>query len=458
MTQRWIPHTGLLLVCAAFMTAGCASLDHAHETKDAHPGLQSNAHESLTSLPAPEDKIVTAVYQFRDQTGQYKAKQRGSSFSRAVTQGATSILVKSLKDSDWFRPIERQGLSNLTQERDIIRSIRQQYEQGSSQQLSPLLYAGVLLEGGIIGYDTNTITGGGGIRLGGVGGSGTFRRDQVTVYLRAVSTQTGEILKTVHTTKTIVSQELNGGAFRFVASNLVLETEAGMTYNEPTTMAVTEAIDASVRDLVVEGLKDKIWGGRQDSTTRDSLIQRYERRKKMAARRDYFDRLLQPDNRPGLGLAVGGGGLLYQGDYQDPEANPSVSLGLRAPLSSRLALGLEGTLGRLNAAENRFETTALSTNLQLTYYFVPRVQFTPFLRLEGGVQSQSPHSFRFGDTAFLQGGASLGVEYMATNRLGLSAAVGAQYAADDGLDGAIVGTYHDSIWQANVGLTYYGLF
>ncbi len=455
--QRLLP-IGIALACAALLTAGCASMDHAFETKDAHPGLQSNAHDQLTDLPAPDNKIVTSVYQFRDQTGQYKAKEQGSSFSRAVTQGGTSILVKALKDSDWFRPIERKGLSNLVKERDIIRSIRQQYQGKKAEQLSPLLYAGVILEGGIIGYDTNVITGGSGLRLAAIGGSGEYRQDQVTVYLRAVSTQTGEVLKTVHTTKTILSQKLDGGAFRYVDADLLLETESGISYNEPTTMAVTEAIEASVRALIVEGLKANIWGGRQDSTTRASLIQRYEQKKKLASRRDYFDRLLQPGNRPGLGIEVGGGGLLYQGDYKNPQANPSVSLGLRGTLTPHWALGVEGTLGRLNAAANRFETTALSTNLQLTYYFVPRVQFTPFVRLKGGVQSHSPYSFQFGETAFLQGGASVGVEYMFSNQLGLSAALGAQYAADDGLDGATVGSYHDSIWQADVGLTYYGLF
>ena len=458
MDRRFLFPIGVALACAALLTAGCASMDHAFETKDAHPGIQSNAHEPLADLPAPDDKIVTAVYQFRDQTGQYKAKERGSSFSRAVTQGGTSILVKALKDSDWFRPIERKGLSNLVKERDIIRSIRSQYQDEKAQQLSPLLYAGVILEGGIIGYDTNVMTGGGGFRLAALGGSGEYRQDQVTVYLRAVSTQTGAVLKTVHTTKTILSQKLDGGAFRYVDADLLLETESGISYNEPTTMAVTEAIESSVRSLIVEGLKAGVWGGRQDAATRDSLIQQYEQRKKLASRRDYFDRLLQPDNRPGFGIEVGTGGLLYQGDYKNPQTNPAVSLGLRSTITPRWALGLEGTLGRLNAAENRFETTALSTNLQLTYYFVPRVQFTPFLRLEGGVQSQSPHSLTFGETAFLQGGASVGIEYMVNSRLGLSTSIGAQYAADDGLDGAVVGTYHDSIWQANVGLTYYGLF
>ena len=459
MSQRRFFLLGLAWACAVLLTSGCASVDHAFETKEAHPGLQSTAHSSLANLPAPDNKIVTAVYQFRDQTGQYKAKERGSSFSRAVTQGGTSILVKALRDSDWFRPIERKGLSNLVRERDIVRSIRQQYQGDQAERLSPLLYAGVILEGGIIGYDTNVISGGGGVRLAAIGGSGEYRQDQVTVYLRAVSTQTGEVLKTVHTTKTILSQKLDGGAFRYVDADLLLETEAGISYNEPTTMAVTEAIDASVQALIVEGLKAGIWGGRQDPATRDSLIQRYEEQKKRAARRDYFDRLLQPDNRPGLGIEIGGGGLLYQGDYQDSQARPSVLVALRTSVAPRWALGVEGTLGRLNAAANRFEITSLSTDLQLTYYFVPRARVTPFLRARAGVITDlDTEPYTFGETAFLQGGASVGLEYMATRRLGLSASIGARYVADDALDGATVGSYHDSIWQANLGLTYYGLF
>jgi len=448
---------GIVLACAVLVAAGCASMNHAFETREAHPGLESTAHEAMTDLPAPQEKVVAAVYQFRDQTGQYKPKERGSSFSRAVTQGGTSILVRALKDSDWFRPIERKGLSNLVKERDIIRSIRSQYDQGNSQQLSPLLYAGIILEGGIIGYDTNVITGGGGFRLAAVGGSGEYRQDQVTVYLRAVSTQSGEVLKTVHTTKTILSQKLDGGAFRYVGTDLLMETEAGISYNEPTTMAVTEAIETSVRNLVVEGIRDGLFTPR-DSTAARTAIAAYEDRTDRAARRDYFDRLLRPDNRPGLGLEVGGSGRLYQGDYVAPKARPAVSLAVRAPITSRWAVGLEGLLGRLRAADGRFNPMVLTTTAQLDYYFVPEARVTPFLRAEGGVQSHYPYSYRFGDTAFVQGGASLGLEYMIDDRLGLSTSIGAQYAVSDDVDGQAVGSYHDSIWRADVGLTYYGLF
>ena len=443
---------GAILVFAVG-TGGCVSMDHAFDTKEAHPGIESTAHESLTNLPQPADKVVTAVYQFRDQTGQYKPKQQGSSFSRAVTQGGTAILLKALKDSDWFRPIERKGLSNLTQERDIIRSIRSQYQQQNPQQLSPLLYAGILLEGGIIGYDSNVITGGGGLRIGGVGGSGTFRRDQVTVYLRAVSTQTGEILKTVHTTKTVISQELDGGVFRFIAPNLQLEAEAGMTFNEPTTMAVTEAIDASVRSLVLEGIRDGLFTP-QDSGQARQAIADYERTRGRADRRDYFDRLLQEDNRPGLGLSAGGMVTRYQGDYRNPQPHPTGSLGLSLPLSDHWAIGAQGSYGGLGT-EQTFDTSVLSTTLQATYRFAPDARFTPFLRAGAGVISRLPHNYTFGENAFLQGGARIGGEYMVQRRLGLSASLGATYAADDGLDGATVGRYHDSIWKASIGLTYY---
>ncbi|MEF8866835.1 MAG: CsgG/HfaB family protein, partial [Salinibacter sp.] len=433
-----------LLTGAILLLGGCASMDPAFETRDAHPGLESTVHDSMTMLPQPASPVVTAVYQFRDQTGQYKRKERGSTFSRAVTQGGTAILMDALADSDWFRPIERKGLSNLTQERDIIRSIRQQYEGDRAQPLSPLLFAGILLEGGIIGFDSNVISGGGGFRLFSIGGSGEYRRNQVTVYLRAVSTQTGEVLKTVHTTKTIISQQLQGSATRFIAPNLFLETEAGISYNEPKTLAVTEAIDAAVRDLTIEGMRDGLFSPADTAAAR-AVIDRYEESKARAAQRDYFDRLLQPDNRSGLGVEVGGGGNILQGDVQGTSFNPSGALALRYPLSPRWALGLQNTAGRISAAGD-FGETVLSTELNMTYYFAPRAQFTPFLRASGGVVTQFPEPYRLTNTASLLGGGSVGVEYMVNEDLGVSTAFEVRYTIDDALDNERVGSFNDSLW------------
>ena len=76
----------------------------------------------MLNLPEPKGKVAVAVYGFRDQTGQYKPSP-DSSFSTAVTQGASSILVRALKLSGWFTPVERENLQNLLTERKIVRAI-----------------------------------------------------------------------------------------------------------------------------------------------------------------------------------------------------------------------------------------------------------------------------------------------------------------------------------------------
>src|SRR3546814_10992407 len=85
------------------------------------------------------------------------------------------------------------------------------------QALPPLLFAGILLEGGIIGYDSNTKSGGLGARFLGIGGSTQYREDTVTVYLRAVSVKTGEVLSTISVRNSIASIGLAANTFRYVA-------------------------------------------------------------------------------------------------------------------------------------------------------------------------------------------------------------------------------------------------
>ncbi|MAT38316.1 MAG: hypothetical protein CL946_01790, partial [Ectothiorhodospiraceae bacterium] len=235
--------------------AGCGSYMTPLRTQRATVGAQTQITHELTLLPEPSDKIVAAVYKFRDQTGQYKAMEAGSSFSTAVTQGATSILLKALEESGWFTPIEREGLSNLLNERKIIRSSRANLapDEGDVPQLPPLLFAGVILEGGIISYDTNILTGGAGLQYFGAGASGKYRQDRVTVYLRAIATKSGRVLKTVYTSKTILSQMVDVGVFRFVKFQRLLEAETGYSFNEPPEMCVREAIEKAVLALVVEG-------------------------------------------------------------------------------------------------------------------------------------------------------------------------------------------------------------
>ena len=453
-----LPSRLLFLLVAAVVLSGCAHYTAPFETKPAHPGLQSTAEPALADLPPPSDKVVVAVYRFRDQTGQYKAVEQGSSFSTAVTQGATSILVRSLEASGWFTPIEREGLSNLLNERQIIQSIRQQHSGSDGEDLGPLpplLYAGVMLEGGIIGYDTNVITSGGGVRYFGIGGSGQTRQDQVTIYLRAVSTQSGRVLKTVHTTKTILSQKVDGGAFLYVDQDRILETEAGYSFNEPPVLAVTEAIDDAVRSLVLEGVRDNLWSAAPDAGAQvTAALAQYDVEKDQSTRRDYFDRLLVSDARPGLGLGVRGGAQRYQGDYLNPQVRPSVELTLRYPFAERWAAGLTLGAGQI-AADEVFDELSGTAALDLTYFLLPHDDVTPYLQVGGGLRTSDTGLLRFGENLFPEFKARIGVEVLASSRLAVDLSAGTSYTLQDELDGVVLGRYDDSVWSARIGFTYY---
>ena len=239
----------ILFLAAMLLQFACAPMmKQPMQTSEARLGANSKASEETDLLPEPKEPVVVAVYKFRDQTGQYKPSEIGANWSTAVTQGATSILLESLEESGWFMPIEREGLSNLLNERKIIRSSRaafsaQDPDGEQSQLLPPLLFAGIILEGGIISYESNVMTGGAGLRYFGAGANGQYREDRVSIYLRAISTSNGRILKTVHTSKTILSQKLDAGVFRYVSLKRLLEAEVGFTFNEPAGIAVQEAID-----------------------------------------------------------------------------------------------------------------------------------------------------------------------------------------------------------------------
>jgi curli production assembly/transport component CsgG len=242
--------------------AGCANLDKIEKdpvgTSDNVSTLApvSKTHYDLRNLPKSKGKITASVYGFRDQTGQYRPAP-SSSFSTAVTQGAASILVKALLDSDWFVPVEREGLNNLLTERKIIRAANSQ--SGKKDTLSPLLSANILLEGGIVAYDTNVKTGGAGARYLGIGASEQYRMDQVTVNLRAIDIRSGRVLGSVSTSKTIFSVQLDTGVFKFIRAQKLLELEAGYSNNEPVQLCVTDAIESSVIHLIAQGLQNDSW-------------------------------------------------------------------------------------------------------------------------------------------------------------------------------------------------------
>lgn len=253
----------------------------------------TEVQRDLIYLPPPPAPVAIAVYGFNDQTGQLKPSENLQSLSRAVTQGATSMLVQALRDAgngNWFTVVERERLDNILKERQIIREMRGRYlgeEQTPTSVLPSLLFAGILLEGGIIGYDTNVETGGIGARMLAIGSSAQYRTNTVTVYLRAISVKTGEVLSNVVTHKTVASVALNSNVFKFVTFDELLEFEAGVSSNEPTTIAVQAAIEKAVYALVMEGAKPgqrQLWNF-NDKTAGELLLAKYtdEKRRIMSA-------------------------------------------------------------------------------------------------------------------------------------------------------------------------------
>jgi len=229
--------------------------------------VQLPSYIQLLDLPPAEQMPVVAVYKFADLTGQRKPKDNIADFSTAVTQGASTLVIDALKTAGqgkWFRVVERCGLDHLVRERQIIRSARQDFAkqegQEKFQELDSLLFAGIIIEGGIIGYDTNIKSGGRGARYLGIVYTKQYRQDVVTVSIRAISVLSGEVLLNVQTRKTILSYGKSGDVFRFYEQGTELvEYEDGVGNNESVTYATRSAIEAGVLELIHQGHRRGYW-------------------------------------------------------------------------------------------------------------------------------------------------------------------------------------------------------
>lgn len=254
MLKRLFP-----IIAISILVAGCQTTKTVSEQPELAPAPVPVIAE-IPELDGP--KIPIAVYEFTDKTGQRKPNERFSQLSSAVTQGAEVYVIDALKNignETWFIVLERNSLQNLTKERQLIRSTAETFDDGKSP-LKALKYAGLMIEGGVVGYDSNITSGGIGARYFGIGASTEYRSDQITVAMRIVSVQTGEILLTVLTQKTILSHSSGGDVFRFLdLGTKALEVEAGYAVNEPTSYAVKAAIEAAVAELVKQGETKGFW-------------------------------------------------------------------------------------------------------------------------------------------------------------------------------------------------------
>jgi len=205
---------------------------------------------------------IVAVYKFQDLTGQRKSIDGYASFSSALTQAPETYLIRALKQSGFFRVVERVGIDHLTRERQIIRSTRDKFDDETEQL--PLLFAGIIVEGGVVDYNTNLLTGGIGARYLGIGNSKQYREDTVVVSIRLVSVSTGEVLIENLTTKTILSVGLSNDFFRYIANGTKLvEFESGNAMNESKSIALQSAIEIGIVNIIGQGEAKGYWSFRE---------------------------------------------------------------------------------------------------------------------------------------------------------------------------------------------------
>lgn len=442
------------------LSTACTPMVHQPmKTTSAQLGNESRKFTALKSLPAPKEKIIAAVYKFRDQTGQYKNTEIGSSWSTAVTQGATSILIRTMEESGWFVPIEREGLPNLLNERKIIRSSRATYgsNESNADLLPPLLYAGVLLEGGIISFDSNVLTGGAGARYLGISSSGQYREDRVTIYLRAVSTVNGKILKTIYTSKTILSQKVDVGVFKFVAPNKILEAEVGFTFNEPAEMAVREAIEKAVIGLVIEGIDEGLWATNTLSEQDSLTIQSYKQERESKQITDPFGSAIN-QRRGTVGVNAFGGIGVLKGDYQQGGLNQGAQVGVECFAQHPISIGINFFYAKLGN-EKGYQGDVLGSNFSINYRMLNHYRTTPFVKIGFGMlddfQNNSELDQSYDPFANFSLHGSLGVEYLITDQLGVSGQASYTSLLHDKFDGIEQGKYNDYMLGFQLGLNYY---
>jgi curli production assembly/transport component CsgG len=253
----------LLAIFFATFLVGCANhagINGYKEPVIADAPLQQK-FEEIPPLDGPS--ITIAVYGFDDKTGQRKPSDNFSQLSSAVTQGSEVWVIQALQEvgnGTWFKVVERVGLDNLVKERQLIRSTREQYEGDQAQVLKPLLFAGLLIEGAVVGYDSNVVSGGSGARYLGIGAKTQYRVDTVTVAMRIISVSTGEVLLSVAVKKDIASHSSGVDVFKFLdLGTRAIEIESGMAINEPVNYAVRAAIEQAVCEIVEQGEAKGLW-------------------------------------------------------------------------------------------------------------------------------------------------------------------------------------------------------
>jgi curli production assembly/transport component CsgG len=299
------------------------------------------------------------------------------------------------------------------------------------------------------------LTGGVGARYFGTGGSAEYRQDRVTVYLRAISTNSGKILKTVYTSRTILSQAVDVGLFRFVSFQRLLEAETGFSYNEPSEIAVTEAIEKAVYSLILEGLAESLWlADPAFPLATERALARYQSEKNLMMETNYLGRQFQP--LPSFGsITFGFSRWRFQGDMPGTAWSQAYDLGLSWQARPWLRTGLGLSYGQVvPQLDQRVGTVGF--DFETAWRCLPHDRFSPIVVSSVGLlRTTQKVDFQPVEVNHFNARIGLGGEFRISPLVSLEATGGYTYLFTDNLDTRELGRYNDMYWQARLGLRIY---
>ncbi|WP_460911815.1 CsgG/HfaB family protein [Spirosoma areae] len=422
---------------------------------------------SSLPLPPPKEKIAAAVRKFRyltDEHKQIRTKPSKTMPQAAIAQDYTSLLIKTLEESGWFTPVEYDNVISLLSER------RDTQSNGAPSKVDekPAPPATVFLEGGILAYETTTLSDEHAIEYFGGNSPKQYQQDRVTVYLRAVSTQSGKILKTLYTTRTIYSQQVNPALFRFVWFKEPYKAETGLTSVIPGELSVMEAIKQAVQGLIIEGVRDGVWLPiDKAATAMAAIINTYEQGKVAMNELDLINP--QPDtylfgvrprmDAPFITLHPYIGIMRYTGDYTIRDTRNTYGVSAEMYITPIVGVQINAATGTLSS-QDAFSVHLTSLEANVMFRPFPFQRWTPIVYGGAGVVSRSRSTpFELFGDKYAQAQFGAGLQFSPNRIIGLRSTLSYNLPFTDALDGKVMGSRNDFYTRITLGLVvHFGRF
>ena len=418
------------------------------------PVEQTPASANSTQLLSSNQKIMAAVYPFRMSTDQ-PLQSIKNTLQTTAAANYTTILFEALRTSGWFVPIEHGNMGNLLNgqpDKPLVPSTAVE-----SASLPASQRPTIILEAGLFSHDANTLSDEAASTYFANGVSNRYRQDRATVFIRALSAQSGKVLKTIYWTRTVLSQPVDATKYRYVLVNNRKAIHTGTTSVSPDHLAIVEAIKQAISGLIIEGVRDGLWVASNLSAAQtQSVISAYETEKmdvdEIEKSTAQSRRVRSQVNPSFVSLGIYGGLMRYHGDYVNWDTKGAYGLSLEAYFTPHIGIQLNAATGTL-ASRNAFSTNLTSLETNLIIRLLPYWRLTPLVYGGVGMVSRTgKNPVAFEGNRYIQYQGGIGLQYSLNNVIGFRAMLAYNQPGTDMLDGKRTGSHNDFYVRTTVGL------